>query len=680
MLTGKRAFEGDDASDTLAAVLRGEPDWTAFPASALQAILTLVQRCLEKDRSRRIADISTARYVLTESASFIPTGAPVSPATSSPPWWRLATIPAATWLLGIGMAGAGVWLATRPPAPRVTRLTMETQGTAALSFVDRDLTFTPDGSRIIYVGNNQTQLFVRPLDALEPTVLATGTALRDPFVSPDGQWIGFGDALALKKVALSGGPAITLASIGGSVNGATWTPDDTIIFATVVTGLLLVPAAGGTPTVVTQPDRARGEANHFGPEVLPGGRAVLFSIRRAEGADVAVRELRTGVQKMLVRGGSDAHYVSSGHLVYMAGGRLNAVAFDVRRLEVRGPPVPVVPQMMTSTIGAGLAGEFAVAPDGTLAYVFAPGGAAPNARTLVWVNRAGQEQPIATPARPYLFPRLSPDGTRIAVTRQDQERDIWIWDVGRAALTRLTIDPATDQLPIWTADGRRVIFQSNREGGTYNLWWQAADGSGKAERLTTGEHIQVPIGTSADGTTLIFSEVTTTTGLDLMRLALDGTRRVTPLLQTQSNELNGELSPDGRWLAYQSDRSGHEEIYLQPYPDTGAGQWEVSTAGGIQPVWARSGKELFYVAPDGSLMSVVVEANGRTWRAAAPVKLFHGHYDTRGPIPPRMYDVSPDGQRFLMLKPAGSDQPAAAPSITIVQHFAEELKARVPTK
>jgi eukaryotic-like serine/threonine-protein kinase len=678
MLTGKRAFEGENWSETLAAVLRGEPDWTALPATVSPAVRMLVQRCLEKDRRRRVADISIARYVLTETVSVSPGTDGQTIAGVRLPLWRRVGALVGTAVVSVIMATTATWLAMQPAAPRVTRLTMETQGVTSLSF-GHDLTFTPDGLRVIYVGNNRTQLFVRSLDALEPTVLVTGTGLQEPFVSPDGQWVGFGEALALKKVALSGGPAITLAPIGGPTYGATWMPDDTIIVGSVA-GLLSVPAAGGKPSVVTQPDRARGEGNYFWPDVLPGGRAVLFTSRTVEGgADVAVRDLRTGAQKILLRSGSDARYVSSGHVVYMAGGTLSAVAFDVRRLEVRGPPVSVVSQVMRSSTGSGLSGEFAVAADGTLAYVSAPPGAVPNARTLVWVDRAGHEQPIAAPPHPYLNPRLSPDGTRIAVYRQDGEQDIWILDEGRKRLTRLTIDPAADMIPVWTPDGRRVIFTSNREGGSFNLWWQPLDGA-KADRLATSEHVQVPTSISADGTALIFSEDTATTGTHLMRLALDGTERVTPLLQTRADELNGELSPDGHWLAYQSDKSGREDVYVRPYPDTGAGEREVSTDGGIQPVWPKKSKELFYLALDGSVMSVAVEADDHIWHDAAPVKLFQGRYDTRGPTPPRMYDVSPNGQRFLMLKPAGADQPVASPSITIVQHFAEELKQRVPVK
>jgi serine/threonine-protein kinase len=269
---------------------------------------------------------------------------------------------------------------------------------------------------------------------------------------------------------------------------------------------------------------------------------------------------------------------------------------------------------------------------------------------------------------------------RIAVFSRDQENDLWIWDLGRAMLTRLTLDPGQDWFPVWTADGRRVIFSSTR-GGTLNLWWQAADGTGTAERLTTNSNGQFASGITPDGTAAVFNESTTTMGRELRLVALDGTRRVTSLLETKADERGGVVSPDGRWLAYDSNSSGSFEIYVRPFPNVSAGQWQVSTAGGTQPLWARSGKELFYVGPDGALLRVPVEASGATWNAATPIKLFEGRYYTGGAGGSgRSYDVSLDGQRFLMIKAPGTDVGTAAPALIIVQHWDEDLKRLVPTK
>jgi len=391
-----------------------------------------------------------------------------------------------------------------------------------------------------------------------------------------------------------------------------------------------------------------------------------------------VRDLRTGTQKVLLRGGSQGHYVASGHMVYVAAGTLRAIPFDPNRLETHGTAVPVLPHLVVTGTGAG---DFAVAADGTLVYVDLPGivgGLGPNERTLVWVDRSGKEEPIAAPPRAYEHPRLSPDGTRLALASFDQESDIWIWDLGRATLARLTLDPGQDQFPLWTPDGRRVVFSANHEGQP-NLWWQAADGTGAAERLTTSSNAQFLTGITPDGTALVFNEPTPMMGRDLLQLALDGTHRVTPLLQTKFDERNGIVSPDGRWLAYESNSSGAFEIYVRPFPNVGGGQSQVSTAGGRQPLWARSGKELFYVGADGALLSVPVEASGATWNHGTPMKLLERRYYT-GTGSGRAYDVSPDGQRFLRIKVPETNASAAPAALIVVQRWDEELKHLVPTK
>ena len=687
MLTGKRLFEGATVSDTLASVLKTDPNWRTLPAATPTAVRRLLRRCLEKDRKRRFDSAAAARLEIEEAltAPSATDGAAAPPGAVSRSLWA----PALPWAV-VGALAAGLalvlvlWAPWRAaPPPHVTRTTITTSGPAALTItgIDRDLALSPDGTRVVYVGSSGTQLFVRALEALEPVAIATGGDVRGLFVSPDGQGVGFVDGITLRKVAITGGPPITLASLDGISRGATWAPDDTIIFATSNTeaGLQRVSAAGGTPEVLTRPDRAQGEANHLWPEILPGGRAVLFTITsqtgRLDAAQVAVRDLRTGAHKVLLRGGSDGRYVASGHLVYVAAGGLRAIPFDPTRLETHGTAVPVLPRLATTDTGAG---DFAVAADGTLLYVDAPGGLVANGQTLVWVDRTGKEEPVAAPPRAYQHPRLSPDGTRVALWSNDQEQDLWIWDLRRATLTRLTLDPGQDIFPVWTPDSQRVIFSSNR-GGAPNVWWQAADGTGAAERLTTSTNSQLVTGITPDGTAVLFFEVTPTMGRDLLQVALDGTRRVTPLLQTKFDERNGIVSPDGRWLAYESNSSGSSEIYVRPFPNVGGGQRQVSTAGGRQPLWSRSGKELFYVGPDRALLRVPVEASGATWNAGTPMKLLEGRYVTGSTIG-RTYDVSPDGQRFLVIKAPETEPGAALPALIVVQHWDEELKRLVPTK
>jgi Tol biopolymer transport system component len=365
--------------------------------------------------------------------------------------------------------------------------------------------------------------------------------------------------------------------------------------------------------------------------------------------------------------------VPSGHLVYLAAGTLQAVPFDLDSLKTGGSPVSVVSDFETTVNGGALA---VVAGDGTMAYV--QGSAAGTPRTLVWVDRQGHETPISAPPRPYLLPALSPDGTRVAVFANDQERDVWIWDLGRTTLTRLTSAPGVDVVQVWTPDGRRLIFTSER-AGVRNLFWQAADGSGAVERLTESPNTQYPTAVSPDGRRLIFAEETSTTGTDVMMIELDGAHRVTPLVQSPFIERNGIISPDGRWLAYEANDSGRFEIYVRPFLEVHGGHWQVSTTGGTRPLWTRNGQELVYVSPTGALLGVGV-ARGPSWAATTPTLLVKEGYFTIPTWWGRSYDISPNAQRFLMIKEGGADGTAAPASIIVVQHWVEELKRLVPTK
>jgi Tol biopolymer transport system component len=682
MLSGKRAFEGEDVSDTIANVLKSEPRWDALPARTPGHVRLLIRRCLEKDRAIRLGDIAVVRFLLDEAAS-LSTSVPTGDAHART-WRRRVVFAAVAAAVAMSVIAAGiVWFLPVPAAPRVTRLSIDTAGAGAL-FLDpvgeRDIAITPDGSRVVYVGNNGTQLFVRALDTAEPVAIASASnQIKGLFVSPDGQWVGFTQGInILKKVAISGGPVMTIATMGGASRGATWLPDDTIVFATLnaSTGLQRVSANGGAPAVLTMPDVARGEQGHFWPRALPGGKQVFFTMTNAAGLDaaqVAAFDLRTKTTTILIRGGSDAQYMASGHLLYAASGTVRAVPFDLGRLAVRGPAVPIVARAATTAIGAT---DLAVSAEGTLVYVNNPGGAGSPARTLVWVDRMGRETPLGAPARTYQYPSLSPDGTRLAVYSADEELDLWMWDLRRGTLQRLTLERGADTDPIWTPDGRRVIFTSERGGaGLRNLWWQTADGTGAAERLTTSGQVQRPTSVARDGSAILFQEQHGTS-IDLMRLPLYGDRRPVPLLRTAFVNENAMISPDGRWLAYESNESGRVEIYVRPYPDTAGAQWPVSTTGGTRPLWARNGQELFFMAADGGLMRVPVEAAGATWNAGQPVRLFAGPYFASPPSPQRTYDVSPDGQRFLMIKTSAGGK--APPSLVVVQHIEQELKRLAP--
>jgi eukaryotic-like serine/threonine-protein kinase len=686
MLTGTRPFAGDGVSEVLASVLAREPDWTRLPSTLSPALGTYIRRCLQKNPKQRIADVQDVRLALDGAFD---AGAPPIVVAAPENWRRVATL-AAMAVIGATAAAAVMWMFTRPAdrvPPRVSRLQITPPDAAALTISSqrgiegRDVAITSDGARLIYVGNRGTQLFVRALDSVEPVSVFTGNP-RTPFASPDGQWIGFVDGgNTLKKVAVTGGTAVTVATIDApTARGACWLPDDTIIFATTnpETGLQQVPASGGPTKVITRPDRARGEADHAWPEALPGGRGVLFTVLSAtgglDGAQVAVLDLRTGARTEVLRGGSHAHYAPGGHLIYATPGTLRAVSFDLTQLRTRGSPVAVIPDVVTTANGAV---DAVVAVDGTLAYV-AGGAVAPAGRTLVWVDRQGHETAIPAPPRGYALPRLSPDGTRVAAFVADQDLDIWLWDLMRPTLTRVTSGPGVDTYPQWTPDGRRLIFSSQRTGAM-NLFWQAADGAGAVERLTENSQAQTATGISPDGRSLIFTEVAPATGEDVMRMTLDGTRAVAPLVQSGFAERNGVVSPDGRWLAYEADDSGRFEVFVRPFPNVDSSRSPVSTDGGTRPLWARNGRELFYVSPTGAIMRVGVTP-GASWTPTTPEVLVKPGYVTQIGNPGRSYDISPDGQRLLLIKePTGASGPAGS-SIIVVLNWVEELKRLAPAK
>ncbi len=675
LLTGRRAFDGDNVGETISNILKSEPDWNALPVDSPAHVRLLIRRCLEKDRGARLADVAVVRFLLDDGAGVIGPPHAHPPAPDGVSVLPQRTRFAQGWALVVGgvVTGATVWLLRSPPASRVTRTSIDTSDSATLSLdgITRDLAISPDGSRIVYIGNNNTQLFVRALDALAPTAIVTAASagLRDPFISPDGQWVGYAEGLnTLKRVAITGGPSTMIANLDGASRGAAWLPDQTIVFATLgATGLQRVSASGGTPAVLTRADRARGELDHLWPRALPGGQQVLFTITAGGGdaAQVAALDLRTHATTVLVRGGSDGQYVADGYLLFAAAGTLRAARFDARRLVV-GQAVPLAAQVAMAANGGA---NVSASANGTLVYADSAGLAA-GARTMVWVDRAGNETPVRAQARPYVTPSLSPDGTRIVACSTDEEIDLWLSDLRRGTLSRLTFDPGVDIAPVWTQDGRRIIFTSDR-GGAPNLWWLSADGTGAAEQLTTGDQQQRAGSVTPDGLAVVFSEQRGS-GFDLMRVDLAGEHRPQPVLQNTFVNRNPMISPDGHWLAYESNASGHFEVYVRPYPNVAGGQWQVSTAGGTRPLWARSSRELFFTTDIGRLTRVAVETAGAGWNTRAPTSVFSATYFLGSSYPQRMYDVSPDDQQFLMIK--SRTDATRPPGLVIVQHFDEELK------
>jgi Tol biopolymer transport system component len=613
-----------------------------------------------------------------------PRGTPAPPPGAQP-------VPARPLRLWVGgavaltalLVGGAVWL-LKPAPPIEPRATARFTHTLAEDQQFRNtgrtvVAVSADGRQFVY--NTSGGLYLRSLDGLTARLVqGTEGSLTSPFFSPDGQWIGFYAGEELRKIPVAGGTAVALCKALNPF-GASWGPDDTILFGQPE-GIVRVSANGGMPELLIATEK--GEQVH-GPQMLPGGQWVLFSVTRGTGpnrwdvAEIVVQSLASGERKVLWRGGSDARYVPTGHLVYALGDALFALPFDLGRVEVAGGPVPVLnglqraPSVGTQTGTA----HYGVSDGGTVLY--AAGGIAPGAqqRTLVWVDRKGREEALAAPPRAYVAPRISPDGTQVALDVRDQENDVWIWSVARNTLTRLTFDPGLDRSPVWTPDGRRIVFSSQRAGGA-SLFWQAADGTGAAERLTEGPGAHYFSSISADGTKLVFDDVGPSQA-DIRMLALDGDRRAAPLIATTFSEYGADLSADGRWMAYQSNESGRNEVYVRPFPGVDSGRWQVSTSGGTQPRWAPNSRELFYVDAEGRIVAVAVQP-GPGFVADNPQVVVDGPFATTIlAFSGRMYDVSRDGQRFLLLKGAeGAEQKAAPRQIVVITNWFEELRRRVP--
>jgi serine/threonine-protein kinase len=683
MLTGKRVFDGSDTSEILAGVIKSEPAWADLPESVPPALRIFLRRCLEKDLRRRVHDIGDVRLAL-EGAFDVP--APVAAAVVVPvrraPRWRIAALLVGLSAAAALAAGFAVWSHFRREPESIVRFVASPLSTNALgaNATDPDLAISPDGSHVVYQTGPSAEtsgFYVRSLDSLEPQQLRGLIGPRSPAISPDGNWIAYLEGLTLKKVALNGGPAVTITNgFKGAPRGLSWVGND-IVFATSdpATGLLRVSAGGGDPQVLTKPEPDKGELDHFFPQILPGGKGVLYTIiprdGQAENFQIAVLDLATGKRSVLIRGGTSPHYAVSGHIVYAAVGTLRAIAFNPETLQVHGNPVPVVEHVLTKSSGAA---DFDLAQNGALAYITGSG-IGGNDRTLVWVDRQGHEELTGAPQRAFAYPRISPDGNRVALDIRDQENDTWIWDFTRRTLLRLTFDPGINRGVAWSPDGKRVAFSAQRDGSE-NLYWQNADGTGTAERLTTESGVQFPVSFSPDGSYLLFNQPDAPP-YDLGMVSMKGEHKTRMILNTPFNELNGEISPDGRWLAYESNESGSVEIYVRPFPDINTGRWQVSTGGGTRPLWARNGRELFYLT--GNKMMAVPVLAGSAFMAGAPQMLFQTNL--LSPFAGRSYDVSPDGRRFLIIKDARATDASAAPSqLVVVLNWMQELRRLVPLR
>ena len=572
-LTGRKVFEAEDVSLTLAEVMKSEPQWDALPIEVPASLRVFLKRCLEKDPKRRVRDIGDVRLAM--EGAFEGHGASEE-TTSHPSGWRPSVgLAAAAALMLSVVTGLAVWsLSTEDPSPsRVTRSSLPLPSGVALTGGWGFVALSSDGSRLVFSANER--LYFRALDDSRATpIRGTEGGARVPFFSPDGEWVGFRTGSQLKKVAIGGGVPIRVCDVD-PVQGASWDADDSIVFAQRGIGILRVSAFGGTPEVLV-PLEDTSEVG-WGPQILPGDKAVLFTMGDGsnwDAAQIVVHSFETGVRKVLIQGGR-ARYVSSGHLVYVLEGTLLAVPFDVEKLAVMGGPVPVVEGVTTNLVGTA---NFSVSDTGSLVYVT---GQTAQTKVLVRVDRQGNEEVLKAEPRPYNHARISPDGNSVALGGWDLA-GVQRWDFARQTMTRLTFAAAQDGYPVWTPDGRRLVFASQRDGAM-NLYSKAVDGTGAVERLTEAPSRQIPNAFTPDGNRLLYYDEESSGG-GLAVLSLDGASE--PVLATEHDELNAEISPNGKFLACESDESGQYEIHVRPYPNVDAGHWQISEDGGTRPLWA----------------------------------------------------------------------------------------------
>jgi serine/threonine-protein kinase len=682
MLAGTRPFGGDDVTDTIASVLRAEPDWQRLPADVPDAVRLLIRRCLDKDPQRRPSHLSVATFLLESGAEIAPTTR--SAAATAGARRRLTTVVLTTLILSAAVASLVTWRLSAagdraaPPAAVRFTLAIETAGEAWRESSDRPFVIAPDGRAVVYraTEGGPPRLFIRTLDRLEPRPLVESSLVRTAFFSPDSQWVGFFEGPELKKVAVSGGAPVTIGQTGGGGFGASWGDDGSIVFGSVgpaTTGiptLMIIPASGGEPKVLTREEPGRAVAQTF-PVVLPGSRGVLYRFDEPDRGAAAQGRLMlldrtTGEQRELAAAASAADFVS-GRVVYAdPQGQLYALPFDLSTLNATGPATALAERVHVPIVGQAM---FSAATSGGLAFVAALEGAdLEGRRSLVWVDRAGREEPIAAPPRSYAVARLSPDATRVALDIRDESNDIWVWSLQRGVLTRLTSGPTLDMAPVWTPDGRQIIWTSTRENISPTLYRQSADGTGSPERLP-GASIAFPSSVTPDGREVLIASA----NAEILRMTLMGEPRIDRLLGPIPSPFTPEVSPDGRWLAYQSNESGEPEVYVRPYPDVEGGRWQISRQRGSRPAWSRNGRELFFLDGSDRLSVVPIAVNGTTLVAGSPRRLletaYYPGFSSRGAYL-RGYDVSPDGQRFLMIKGTAS---ASHSVMTIVINWPPRL-------
>jgi serine/threonine-protein kinase len=664
MLAGRRAFGGTTVPEALAAVLEREVDWTKLPSTTPASVRAVLRRALEKDPRRRLHDIADARIELDDTAPHESAKAADAGGVTQLRW--LALLVGTTVAVGLG-AGATAWYfkaeprqAASSPAA-VTRLVLVPE--ASLS-AEREgvLALSHDGRRLAYVATagNHRALHLRDLDRFEAVEIPGTDGAGMPAFSPDGKWIAFEADGQIKKVAVVGGMAVPLCDCGEG-RGLSWESNDAILFARQASGIWRVPGSGGKPSAVTT--LRPGELQHEFPEILPGGKALLYSSPQNGIASPTIfAESLENHERREVGRGAGARYVHSGYLVYAQTGTLLAVPFDAARLEPRGDPTVVLQGIQQAQFGEP---QIAYSTVGSMTYLPAGGG---NQNILVWLDDAGREEPTGILGPDLLMPRVAPDLQRVAVLSQG---DVWLYDLARNARSRFTFDGRSSYL-VWAPTGSRLAYRSERTGRP-ETYVKTVDGGAPEERLATDQGANVPLSWSPDGRFLAAVAVSPKTGNDIWVHALGTSTPAMPFAETPFREGAPTFSPDGRWIAFASDQSGRAEIYMRPFPGPGE-EWTISTAGGNEPVWARKAGRLFY--RQGDAMMAVDITTAPAVVVGKPRRLFDRPYYRSSSFWPN-YDVTPDGRRLLMIK---GGAPGDSRRINVVLNWFEELKQRVPVK
>ena len=668
MLTGLRPFVGEDVADTLAAVLRGGTDWSALPTSTTTDIRRLLRLCLERDPQKRLQSAADARIRLTEGAGLAPQlpEAAVAPAVRGRVWQAAAA--------AFALIAAGLGANTLRHAPAVEPPEQRTEIVTSATPDPNSFALSPDGQQVVFVasGDGSVRLWLRSLAETTARPLPGTEGAVHPFWSPDARSVGFFAEGKLKRLDIGATKSIALADVVG-MRGGTWGKDGTILFAKGTVGpLLRLPSSGGNPSPVGAV--AAGQSNHRFPIFLPDGRRFLyFALGTPETQGIYLGSLDSSESTRLTAAASAGIYLASGWLLRVSEGALVAQKLDVDGRKLLGDPVTVTDQLTYD--GTTFVPAVSVSAAGAMLY--RAGGAA--YRELRWFDpRGGALGPLGMPDDYLINPRLSPDSTRALVFRTvGANSDIWQIDDVRT--NRVTVDPASDQFPIWSPDGKRIVFRSNRtRTGVYNLFVTSVSSPGSERLLLESARDKLPNDWSRDGKYLSFQDNDPQTGWNLWALSLDGPHAPFVVLETPFDERGANFSPDGQWIAYHSSQSGRYEVYVRPFPTVNGGRWKISTGGGHEPLWARSGKELFYRSPSGGVMTVAVDARA-DFAQGSPGEVIKGGTYLSG-FTSRMYDISPDGQRFLMVKEDPAPSEAASARMIVVQNWFAELNRRAPIR